>query len=162
MTDDYPPWRCIYQRRPNLCLDGLRGVIFSHRPEMEAVSATPFRKSVEAEKLLADDMAALGFWHSVTNRRHPPLFKKGLNFEVDFFHPDFGVAVEIEKGEINNIWKNLCKFAESPAIRHGVLVVPVIRRGQQTSSEFYENTVKRLMHIENMFCLVDSVIIIGY
>lgn len=162
MHDDYPPWRYLHHRRANLCQDCLRQAILSHRRELEAVSATPFSKSTEAEKVLADDLAAFGFWHSVTNRRHPPLFKKGLNFEVDFFHPDFGVAVEIEKGEINNIWKNICKFAESPVIRHGVLVVPVVRRGQLTSSEFYENTIKRLTHIEKIFAMVESIMIIGY
>ncbi len=162
MADNYPPWQYLHQKRPNLCQDCLCQVVLSHRGELAAVSSTPFRKSIEAEKVIADDLAALGFWHSVTNRRHPPLFKKGLNFEIDFFHPDFGIAVEIEKGEINNIWKNLCKFAESPAIRHGVLVVPVIRQGQQTASEFYTNTIKRLAHIERMLAFVDSLLIIGY
>lgn len=162
MPDNYPPWRYLYQKRPNFCQDCLRQVVLSHRDELAAVSSTPFRKSIEAEKVIAADLAALGFWHSVTNRRHPPLFPKGLNFEIDFFHPEFGVAIEVEKGEINNIWKNLCKFGESPAIRHGVLVVPIIRQGQQTASEFYENTIKRLAYIEKVVTLMDSLMIIGY
>jgi hypothetical protein len=107
-------------------------------------------------------MKELGFLHSVTNRKHSSLFKAGLNFEVDFFHPQHQIAVEVEKGEINNIWKNICKFAESPVIRHGVLLVPVIRQGQQVQSEFYKNTIKRLCHIEKVFSLIDSLLLIGY
>lgn len=88
--------------------------------------------------------------------------KKGLNFEVDFYHPGWQIAVEVEKGEINNVWKNICKFAESSVIRHGVLLVPVVRQGQQASSEFYQNTVKRLCHIERIYTLMESLLIIGY
>lgn len=158
----YPPWRYLCHRQPNLFLESLCQVVAARRDDLVAVADTPFRKSIEAETVLLADMTGLGFWHSVNNRKFRPLFAKGLNFEVDFYHPDFLVAVEIEKGEINNIWKNICKFAESPVIRHGVIMVPVIRRGQVTSSEFYQNTLKRLDGIEKVFAFVDSVAIIGY
>lgn len=159
---DYPPWRYLRRRLDNIYLDSLRQVVTARRGELAEVAATPFRKSVEAERIMLADMKSLGFWHSVDNRKYTPLFKKGLNFEVDFYHPDFQVAVEIEKGEIHNIWKNLCKFAESPVIRHGVIMVPVVRQGQVNSSEFYLNTLKRLSNIENILTLVDSLLIIGY
>lgn len=160
--DGYPPWRYLRRRRPNVYLESICQAVAACRGELAAVAATPFRKSVEAERIMLDGMTALGFWHSVTNRKFPPLFKKGLNFEVDFYHPDFHTAVEVEKGEISNIWKNICKFAESPVIRHGVIIVPVVRQGQTTSSEFYQDTLKRLDGIEKIFTLVDSVAIVGY
>ncbi len=134
----------------------------ARRGELAEIAATPFRKSIEAERVLLTDMQVLGFWHSVTNRKYRPLFRKGLNFEVDFYHPDFQVAVEVEKGEVSNVWKNICKFAESPVIRHGVIMVPVIRTGQTSSTEFYQNTLKRLGNMESIFAFVDSVLIIGY
>ncbi len=158
----YPPWRYLCRRQPNLCLESICEAVAAHRGELADVAATPFRKSVEAERILLDGMTELGFWHSVNNRKYPPLFKKGLNFEVDFYHPDFRTAVEVEKGEISNIWKNICKFAESSVICHGVIIVPVIRQGQETSSEFFQNTLKRLDGIEKVFAFVDSVAIVGY
>ncbi|MDR7866807.1 MAG: hypothetical protein RIN56_08295 [Sporomusaceae bacterium] len=158
----YPPWRYLCRRRSNIYLESLCEVVTARRGELADIAATPFRKSVEAERVLLADMQTLGFWHSVTNRKYRPLFKTGLNFEVDFYHPDFQVAVEIEKGEVSNVWKNICKFAESPVIRHGVIMVPVIRKGQTGSTEFYQNTLKRLGSLESIFAFVDSVLIIGY
>jgi hypothetical protein len=159
---EYPPHKYLYQTSVNPADMFLCEVVVKHQAALADIRNTPFRKSVEAERVVADDMKKLGFQHSVTNRKYQPLFKAGLNFEVDFFHPDLRIAVEIEKGEINNIWKNICKFAESPVIRHGVLVVPVVRQGQQRSSEFYQNTIKRLQCIEKIFSLLDSLLIIGY
>jgi hypothetical protein len=148
--------------KPNPAFESLLQVVAANGNELADVRNTPFRKSVEAEKVLAADLAQLGFWHSVNNRQYQPLFKRGLNFEVDFYHHEWQVAVEVEKGEISNIWKNICKFAESAVIRHGVLLVPVVRQGQQTSDEFYQNTIKRLSHIEKVFSFLDSMLLIGY
>lgn len=159
---EYPPHRYLYQMQHNPVTDSLRQIVSSNQQALADIRNTPFRKSVEAEKVIAADMEVLGFIHSVTNRKYGPLFKKGLNFEVDFYDPDRQIAVEVEKGEINNIWKNICKFAESSVIRHGVLLVPVIRQGQQTSTEFYNNTIKRLSNIERIYSLMESLLIIGY
>jgi len=158
----FPPHQYLYQTTINPTARDLCQVVVLHQAELADIRNTPFRKSIEAEKVIADDMSRLGFLHSVTNRKYEGLFKKGLNFEVDFYHPELQIAIEVEKGEINNIWKNICKFGESSVIRHGVLLVPVIRQGQLTSSEFYNNTIKRLCNIERMFSLIDSLLIIGY
>ena len=158
----FPPYRYLYQTATNPTERNLCQVVIHHQLALAAIRNTPFRKSIEAEKVIVEDMGRLGFLHSVTNRKYERLFKKGLNFEVDFYHPELQIAVEVEKGEINNIWKNICKFGESSVIRHGVLLVPVIRQGQQSSSEFYNNAIKRLCNMERMFSLIDSLLIIGY
>jgi len=158
----FPPWQYIYQKKTNPVLDGLCQAVCGNRQALAEIRNTPFRKSIEAERVLVEDLVRLGFLHSVTNRKFEPLFKRGLNFEIDFYHTELQVAVEVEKGEISNIWKNLCKFAESPVVRHGVLLVPVIRQGQQTRSEFYQNTIKRLCNMEQLFVLIDSLVVIGY
>lgn len=159
---EYPPHKYLYQTAANPVDEFLCKIVINNQAALADIRNTPFRKSIEAERVVANDMKDLGFQHSVTNRKYEPLFKTGLNFEVDFYHPELRIAVEIEKGEINNIWKNICKFAESPVISHGVLLVPVIRQGQQNSSEFYQNTIKRLQCIEKIFSLMDSLLIIGY
>ena len=158
----FPPRRYLHQVASNPTENNLCEIVVLHQAALADIRNTPFRKSIEAEKVIIDDMIRLGFLHSVTNRKYEGLFKKGLNFEVDFYHPELQIAVEIEKGEINNIWKNICKFGESSVIRHGVLLVPVIRQGQKTSSEFYNNAIKRLCNMERVFSLVDSLLIIGY
>lgn len=158
----YPPKRYLYSQGVNPHEASLCDIVVNNHQALIDIRNTPFRKSIEAEKAIAQDMEQLGFLHSVTNRKYQSLFKRGLNFEIDFYHPDLQIAVEVEKGEINNIWKNICKFAESPVIRHGVLLVPVIRQGQQNKSDFYDNTIKRLCNIERVFSFIDSLLIIGY
>lgn len=159
---EYPPRRYLYQRAANPHESPLCQIVISNSQALVDIRNTPFRKSIEAEKAIAADMEQLGFLHSVTNRKYENLFKRGLNFEIDFFHPELQIAVEVEKGEINNIWKNICKFAESPVIRHGVLLVPVVRQGQLNKSDFYDNTIKRLCNIERLFSFIESLLIIGY
>ncbi|MGI6092238.1 MAG: hypothetical protein GX348_04870 [Veillonellaceae bacterium] len=159
---EYPPRRYLYRLAENPHESPLCQIVVSNSEALVEIRNTPFRKSIEAEKAIAADMEKLGFLHSVTNRKYENLFKRGLNFEIDFFHPELQIAVEVEKGEINNIWKNICKFAESPVITHGVLLVPVIRQGQQTKMDFYDNTIKRLCNIEHLFSFIKSLLIIGY
>lgn len=161
-VQNFPPRRYLHSISTNPTENNLCEIVVLHQNALADIRNTPFRKSVEAEKVIVDDMNGLGFLHSVTNRKYEGLFKKGLNFEVDFYHPELQIAVEIEKGEINNIWKNICKFGESSVIRHGVLLVPVVRQGQHTSSEFYNNAIKRLCNMEKIFSLIDSLLIIGY
>ncbi len=158
----FPPQHYLYQNAVNPSAENLCKVVALHRQALAEIRNTPFRKSIEAEKVIAKDMIDYGFLHSVTNRKYTGLFKTGLNFEVDFYHPELQIGVEVEKGEINNIWKNICKFGESKIIRHGVLLVPITRQGQKTSSEFYNNTIKRLCNIERLFTLIDSLLVIGY
>ncbi|GBG58545.1 hypothetical protein SPFL3102_03442 [Sporomusaceae bacterium FL31] len=159
---EYPPRQYLYKVEYNPSEKNLCQVVINNSSPLAEIRNTPFRKSIEAEKVIVNDMRQLGYMHSVTNRQYENLFRRGLNFEVDFFHPELQIAVEVEKGEINNIWKNICKFAESSVIRHGVLMVPVVRQGQQNSSEFYNNTIKRLCKIERIFSYIDSLLIIGY
>lgn len=159
---EYPPRHYLYCVAANPHESPLCQVVVNNSGALVDIRNTPFRKSIEAEKAIADDMEKLGFLHSVTNRKYKDLFKRGLNFEIDFFHPELQIAVEVEKGEINNIWKNICKFAESPVVKHGVLLVPVIRKGQQSTIDFYDNTVKRLCNIEHIYSFINSLLIIGY
>ena len=130
---------------------------------MQEIRNTPYRKSIDVEKVILDDLVALGFIHSVTNRKIDALFRGGVNFEIDFYHPQKQIAIEVEKGEVNNVWKNVIKFAESPIIRHGILVVPIIRHeGTENQSEFYNNTIKKLGNMERIYSLMESLAIIGY
>ncbi|MCX7779853.1 MAG: hypothetical protein N2491_02915 [Negativicutes bacterium] len=157
-----PPFQYLHRAVDNPLDKLLFRAVTGNREALADVRNTPFRKSVEAERIIAEDLKKIGFLHSVTNRKCANLFNKGLNFEVDFFHPQLQIAIEVEKGEVNNIWKNICKFAESPLIRHGVLLVPVIRQGQQNATEYYNKTVKRLSCLERVYSLIDSLLIIGY
>jgi len=162
ISQEYPPFRYLYRTADNPVDTLLFQTVLGNREALAEIRNTPFRKSIEAERVIAEELKKNGFLHSVTNKKYDTLFNKGLNFEVDFFHPQHQVAIEVEKGEINNVWKNICKFAESPVIRHGVLLVPVIRQGQLNATEYYNNTIKRLGSLQRIYTLIESLLIIGY
>jgi len=153
----------MQQREANPLLKDIFRIVARNGPVMREIRNTPYRKSIEVEKVLAEELGVLGFLHSVTNKKVENLFRAGVNFEVDFFHPDLQIAIEIEKGEVNNVWKNVIKFAESAKIRHGLLMVPLIRHeGTGKESDFYQNTLKKLGNMERIYSLINSLAIIGY
>lgn len=161
----YPEYTYIHgqEREANPLLGEIFRIVKQNGPIVREIRNTPYRKSIEVEKVLAEDLGELGFLHSVTNKKVDNLFRAGVNFEVDFFHPALQIAIEIEKGEVNNVWKNVIKFAESTKIRHGVLLVPLIRHeGTGKESEFYQNTLKKLGNMERIYSLVNTLAIIGY
>jgi hypothetical protein len=161
----YPVYTYVYHPPGvnNPLLSKLYDVVEINRHAVREIRNTPYRKSIDVEKVLADDLCALGFLHSATNRKVEHLFREGVNFEVDFYHPHMHIAIEVEKGEINNVWKNVIKFAESTMIRHGVLLVPVFRHeGTEKQSEFYNSTLKKLDNMERVYALMDTLAIIGY
>jgi hypothetical protein len=161
----YPLYSYIYcpSDVQNPLLSKLCRVVQCNRHAMQEIRNTPFRKSIEVEKVIREDLEAMGFVHSVTNRKMESIFRSGVNFEVDFYHPEIQIAIEVEKGEVNNVWKDIIKFAESPIIQHGVLLVPIIRHeGAVNQSEFYNNTIKKLNNMERIYTMMNSLSIIGY
>jgi hypothetical protein len=161
----YPIYTYIHctQGGKNPLLNSIFDVVGKNGHVVRDIRNTPYRKSIDVERVLADDLGALGFLHSATNKKVEHLFREGVNFEVDFFHPQMHIAIEIEKGEINNVWRNVIKFAESTMICHGVLMVPVIRHeGTEKQSDFYNNTLKKLDNMERIYSLMDTLAIIGY
>lgn len=161
----YPVFTYIHcpQGIENPLLKKLYDVVGNNGHAMREIRNTPYRKSIDVEKVLIDDLRALGFLHSATNKKVGHLFREGVNFEIDFYHPDMQIGIEVEKGEINNVWKNVIKFAESTIVRHGVMMVPIIRHeGAENQSEFYNSALKKLSNMERIYSLMDTLAIIGY
>lgn len=161
----YPQYVYVYcsSGAENTLLQQLCQAVRRNRQAVQEIRNTPYRKSLDVERVLLHDLQELGFIHSVTNKKLKAMFRPGVNFEVDFYHPQMQIAVEIEKGEINNVWKNVIKFAESMVIQHGVLLVPIIRHeGTENQSEFYNNTIKKLGNMERVYALMSSLVIVGY
>lgn len=161
----YPVYTYIYcpQGVNNPLLNKIYNIVEYNGQVMREIRNTPFRKSIDVEKVLADDLGVLGFLHSATNKKVDHLFREGVNFEVDFYHPHMQIAIEVEKGEINNIWKNVIKFAESTMIRHGVIMVPGVRHeGTERQSEFYTSALKKLDNMARIYAMMDTLAIIGY
>lgn len=83
-------------------------------------------KSNSMHALMRDDLERVGF--TVKPRR----FGTGLkDFEVDAYHEEAKVALEIEKGRAmlaNQVYLDLFKFHILPEIRFGAIVLPEVSR----------------------------------
>ncbi|MEM5767631.1 MAG: hypothetical protein AAGU23_05260, partial [Bacillota bacterium] len=81
----YPAYTYIHmqQREANPLLKDIFRIVARNGPVMREIRNTPYRKSIEVEKVLAEELGVLGFLHSVTNKKVENLFRAGVNFEVD-------------------------------------------------------------------------------
>lgn len=141
----------------------LTEVLAKYRKEITKFRDTKNEKSKKIELLLKDDFGKIGFLHSVTNETYP-LFKKGSMFEVDFYHPELKIAIEIEKSNLySKVWLALYKQLESKEIKHGIIMVPTLKHTKSKVENTFEVTYQRIINnSENLLSNLDSLTIIGY
>lgn len=131
-------------------------------PALVEIREGRYTRSQDIEKCLQDKLGSLGFVRSATSEVVAGLFASHSDFEVDFFHPELRVAIEVEKGKHFNLWRNLVKFCESPLIEHGVLIVPAERHGAQGVEGVFNNTLHSLRNIESLYRELRSLLCYGY
>ncbi|HBI56424.1 MAG TPA: hypothetical protein DDY38_06330 [Firmicutes bacterium] len=159
----YPPYYIIKNRLPQPDLNDILKAISLQQEYIEHIRDTKNEKSRKIELVLKPGLEKLGFSHSVTNRSYP-LFQQGSFFEVDYFNPPKGIAIEIERSNLyTKVWLALIKMLEAEKIRHGLIMVPTQRTFRNKLENSYEITYKRLRDsTRNLLCHLDSLIVIGY
>lgn len=85
------------------------------------------------------------------------------NHSVDLYNPDEKIAVEIEKTEQKNIWKNLVKLARgnSGGIDYGCVVVPENYSTSRGERDLFAHA-QRALSFANPLIPVDDIAVIGY
>lgn len=160
---DYPLHYIIKSQLPQQELNAILKAVARHQDYIEKIRDTKNEKSRKIELILRPQLKSLGYTHSATNKKFP-LFQEDSLFEIDFFNPRTGAAIEIERSNLySKIWLALYKMLESNLILHGVILVP-IRRVVRNSTEYsYSVTYKRLRdNTKNLLHHLDSLIVIGY
>jgi hypothetical protein len=115
------------------------------------------------EKALLPELTAARFLHSVTNQQVEGLFGPNSDFEIDFFHPEDLIALEVEKGKHFNVWRDVCKFAESAQVVHAVLLIPYEKTNRQGETDkIYFSTLDGLQNITRLYRDLKSLLVIGY
>lgn len=160
---DYPLYYIIKNQLAQPDIDLLLSSVAKHRDFIEQIRDTKNEKSRKIELALKPCFKKLGYTHSVTNRNYP-LFQDGSQFEIDFFNPDLGVAIEIERSNLyTKVWLALYKMLESDLVKHGLIFVPIKSIVRNNPENSYELTYKRLRdNTHNLLHHLDSLIVVGY
>ena len=160
---DYPLYYSIKSQPPQPGLAEILHCLKTHRNYIEEVRDTKNEKSRKIELVLKEDLGELGFTHSATNRNFP-LFQENSLFEIDFFNPRTGTAIEIERSNLyTKVWLALYKMLESNLVKHGMILVPIRRIVRNYPENSFELTYKRLRdNAHNLLQHLESLIVIGY
>jgi len=160
---EYPLHYIIKNNMAQPDLDGILSSLANNRDYIEHIRDTKNEKSRKIELALKPDLKKLGYFHSVTNRNYP-IFKTGSLFEIDFFSPSNGVAIEIERSNLyTKVWLALYKMLESDKVHHGLIFVPIRRIVRNSPENSYEVTYKRLRdNVHHLLHHLDSLIVVGY
>lgn len=163
MTDHYPAYQYVHQMETNPLQAELVSLVLAEREQLLQIREGRFTRSQDVERALLPALSGAGFLHSVTNRQIATLFSAGSDFELDFFQPDHRIALEIEKGKHFNVWRDVCKFAESTLVDHAVLMIPSEKSGERgQSDQIFLGTVDGLTNITRLYQGLKSLLVIGY
>ncbi len=163
MSERYPSYHYVHQVEPNPLQAELLTVIAGQQERLLELREGRFTRSQDVEKALQPALHQAGFMHSVTNRQVEGLFSLDSDFELDFWHPSRRIALEVEKGKHFNIWRDVCKFAESTLIDHAVLIIPCEKANQKGQCErIYLSTVDSLANVVRLYLGLKSMLVIGY
>jgi len=144
-------------------LESILNCLNTHKSYIEQIRDTKNEKSRKIELALKPELKKLGFTHSATNRNYP-LFQENSQFEIDFFNPESGIAIEIERSNLyTKVWLALYKMLESDLVRHGLIFVPIQRTVRNSPENSYELTYKRLRdNAHNLLHHLESLVVVGY
>ena len=162
VTEDYPLSHVFGNFPPNVIEDLCKGVA-KREVELTALRNKLNVKSSSIEGLL------LGPSQPLTMIGYEPknTFSLGESGKavIDGYHPEMGIAVEVEKGRImlgNQLYLDLYKFIALDEIVYGVIIVPTISR--EGREKPFQRCVTKLKVIENKLDRfgIQGLAIIGY
>lgn len=159
----YPAYAYVHAEAANPLQEELLSLVSAEIERLQTLRDGRFTRSQDIENLLQNQLKQMGFEHAVTNKIRPGLFAESSDFEVDFLHVELAIALEVEKGKHFNIWRDVCKFAESEQIRHATLLIPY----EKTSSKgevdnIFISTLDSLQNIKRLYAGLLSFLLIGY
>jgi hypothetical protein len=122
-------------------------------------SDTPFPTSGDLERELVPILVRNGFVHHV-DLRHP---RTGERFEYDFFHADFGIAIEVMGYRADDeVYKDILKFHVHDATRVGVVWVPRWKWISKKSTETNFRAALKALAFADSFMHVDALVAFAY
>lgn len=142
---------------PPQFIAGVVGVFKQHEPTISTIALAKGLESDPVLKVLAGDIANLGFEVEVSkSTKHKiqrPVFYgenglPSLRYEIDAYHPGWRCGLEVEAGRGilgNAIFRDLFQAMVMTDVDHLVLAIPNVYKynasGRQQSSKYYEKAI---------------------
>lgn len=162
-SETCPVHTYVFLEQANPLLNKLLQIVAAEAEALVKIRDGRYTRSQDVEKLLRPALLELGFQHAVTSRDVPRLFANDSDFEIDFYHPVFRVALEVEKGKHFNVWRDVCKFVESEWVDHAVLLIPYEKFSNTGRREsVLLSTVDSLSNAHRLYLALKSFLLIGY
>ncbi len=153
----------VYIEQANPLQDKLLQIVAGKAEALIEIRDKRYTRSQDVEMLLRPALLELGFQHAVTSREVPRLFATDSDFEMDFYHPAYRVALEVEKGKHFNVWRDVCKFVESELVEHAVLLIPYEKYGSTGRREsVLLSAIDSVSNAHRLYLTLKSFLLIGY
>lgn len=153
----------VFVEQPNPLLPELLAIVAAEADALLTIRDGRYTRSQDVEKLLKTRLAQIGFAHAVTSKEVVGLFAADSDFEMDFYHPEQRIALEVEKGKHFNAWRDVCKFVESALVDHATMLIPYEKfdkHGRRDS--ILLSTADSLANANRIYSGLKSLLLIGY
>ncbi|MFB6186546.1 MAG: hypothetical protein ABEI86_06740 [Halobacteriaceae archaeon] len=130
---------------------------------IEAVEESVFVETASKKEVsLDEEIASLLGSYAPEGKTEHHLWKNSSH-SVDLYNPEEKIAVEIEKTEQKNIWKNLIKFfrGKEVGIDYGCVVVPENYSTSRTDHNLFAHA-QRALKFTSPLIPIDDIAVIGY
>lgn len=181
MADPYPVWSHFPKNeRPPAWVDGLLKVVAAHESLICTRDKATGLSSDEVLKAISPSLEEIGFTTELSKKAADKIIRPSLygengavaaSYELDAFHEELGVAVEVEAGQSmsnNNDYRDVVRTALLLDVKYLALVVPIAYRTGQSAlrtAKSYErarNMVGAIYASSRLKLPFDGVLVVGY
>lgn len=130
---------------------------------IETVNDDIFIESGSGDEIKLDEKMASRLDKYASGQKTEYQLWEDSNHSVDLYNPDKRIAVEIEKTEQKNIWKDLIKFSRGSddQIEYGCAILPENYRVSDRNHNIFRHA-QRALKFTSPLMPVQDVVLIGY
>ena len=155
--------RCLHEYRDEGTRQFPEAELARLKSAIEAVEASEFIETESGNEVGLDDELATRLDEYAPDGKTEHQLWDASKHSVDLYNPNEKIAVEVEKTEQKNVWKNLIKFSRGDAgkIDYGCVVVPENYTTTRGDRDLFAHA-KRALKFTSPLIPIDDIAVIGY
>lgn len=181
MKQPYPEWSHFPKNeRPPLWVDPFLRVIADHEAALSTIEKNNGLTGDQVLKKISPGLEEIGFATELSKKRSDKIIRPSLyghngvvsaHYELDAFHEEWGVAVEVEAGQSksnNNDYRDIVRTSLLLDVRYLALVVPNRYRSGQSvertdkSYERARSILEAIYASSRLKLPFEGVLVVGY